>query len=171
MNYNNNQNNVLLQKLLFYYDDDNVMNNFTNIVNGNCGVSLRLIDWFVTTYCKKNHISYNIGTTYFDVFQDYKLMGKSFKKRKFDPFCRGDRVKLNNNGLCVETTIGQLNFFKWAMTNNVIEYILEHKDQLNQCHSDYVIEQKRNKLQKQMNVNAVLNVYDKNVEIVASFDS
>ena len=125
MNYNNNQNNILLQKLLFYYNDDNVMNKFINIVNGNYGVSLRLIDWFVTTYCKKNHIAYNVGTNYFDVFQNYKLMGKSFKKRKFDPFCRGDRVKVNNNGNSVETTIGQLNFFKWIIDNDI--YIVNNE--------------------------------------------
>lgn len=174
MNYSNNQNNILLQKLLCYYEDSNVLKEFINIVNGNCGVSLRLIDWFVTTYCKKNHIAYNIENNYFDVFQNYKLMGKSFKKRKFDPFCRGDRVKLTHEGYDIETTVGQLNFFKWAMTNKVVDYILERKDDLNQCHSDYVIEQKRNKMskmKKEMNVNAVLNVYEKNVEIVASFDS
>lgn len=170
MNYNNNQNNILLNKLLYYYDDVNNMNHFTDIINGNYGISLRLIDWFVTTYSKKNSVMYKVSDKYFDVFQNYKLMGKSFKKRKFDPFCRGDRVKLNNNGVCVETTIGQLNFFKWAITNNVISYILEHKDFLNYQHSEYVIQTKREKMKKDMNVNAVLNVYDRNVEIVASFD-
>tara|TARA_B100000963_G_scaffold361870_1_gene400440 strand:+ start:4400 stop:4912 length:513 start_codon:yes stop_codon:yes gene_type:complete len=170
MNYNNNQNNILLNKLLIYYNDNNVMKTFTNIINGKMGISLRLIDWFVTNYSKNHYIIYKISNKEFNVFQSYKLMGKSFKKKKFDPFCRGDRILLNFDGFNLETTIGQLNFFKWAISNNIVDYILENKDFLDSEHSKYVCEIKKKKENKNLEVNAVLNVYDKNVEIIASFD-
>ena len=31
----------------------------------------------------------------------------------------------------METTIGQLNFFKWVINNNIIEYIEKHFDEIN----------------------------------------
>ena len=170
MNYNNNQNNILLNKLLIFYDNDNIMNKFVNIIHGKYGVSLRLIDWFVTNYSKSKNIIYNINEKQFNVFQNYKLMGKSFKKKKFDPFCRGDRIILNYKTLSIETTVGQLNFFKWAISNNIVDYITENKIFLDNEHSKYVHENKMKKENKNMEVNAVFNVYDKNVELIASFD-
>ena len=59
----------------------------------------------------------------------YKSQLKSYSKKKFDPFCRRDRINFNCNNIDIETTMGQLNFFKWAIDNMVIEYItLNNKD-------------------------------------------
>ena len=59
----------------------------------------------------------------------YKSQLKSYSKKKFDPFCRRDRINFNCNNINIETTMGQLNFFKWAIDNMVIEYItLNNKD-------------------------------------------
>jgi hypothetical protein len=53
---------------------------------------------------------------------------KSFKKINFDSFRRHDRISyISNKGTSIETTIGQLNFFKWAFSNNVINYALENE--------------------------------------------
>jgi len=62
----------------------------------------------------------------FKVYEDYKLKLKAYSKKRFDPFCRWDRIKIpthENSEYCFETTIGQLNFFKWAIENKVIQYI------------------------------------------------
>ena len=61
------------------------------------------------------------------VYFDYKLKLKAYSKKRFDPFCRWDRISIPyKNGTSIETTIGQLNFFKWALENKVIEYIEEN---------------------------------------------
>lgn len=37
----------------------------------------------------------------------------------FDPFCRSKRIKFQD----FETTVGQLNFFEWAITDEILDYI------------------------------------------------
>jgi len=55
----------------------------------------------------------------------YKHVLKSYSKRFFDPFCRRERIRFEVRGASPieETTIGQLNFFKWAIENGVLAYI------------------------------------------------
>ena len=63
---------------------------------------------------------------YLEIFNeiDYKLKLKAYSKRRFDPFCRWDRITIPYKGdNSIQTTIGQLNFFKWALENDVIKYI------------------------------------------------
>ena len=56
-------------------------------------------------------------------FKVYKLKLKAYSKHRFDPFCRWDRITVPYNETShIQTTIGQLNFFKWAIENYVIEY-------------------------------------------------
>jgi len=66
----------------------------------------------------------------FNVFYSYKSQLKSFSKRNFDPFCRRNRVDFMCNDVKVSTTIGQLNFFRWAINNLVVEYILMFYDDI-----------------------------------------
>ena len=108
-------------------------------------ISLRIIDWFVTNYSKKYDTIYDINinndnitlddgkySKQFNVFRSYKAQLKSFSKRNFDPFCRRNRidymVSSDNVDIKINTTIGQLNFFRWAIDNLVIEYILKYYD-------------------------------------------
>ena len=89
-------------------------------------VSLRLLDWLSTNYSKSHKISYPIGEKNFDMYLSYKAQLKGYSKNYFDPFQRKTRINFILNGSQVETTIGQLNFFKWAIQNKVIEYAHEH---------------------------------------------
>ena len=170
MNYNNNQNNILLDKLLLYYNENNNMFELIKILNGDYNVSLRLIDWFVTNYSKNKSIIYKIDNKNFNVYQNYKLMGKSFKKKKFDPFCRGDRIMLSHENYSFETTVGQLNFFKWLISNQIFNYILENKHFLENEMSNNIKNSKDSKNNNKLNVNTVKKVYNENVELIVSFD-
>jgi hypothetical protein len=63
------------------------------------------------------------------VYIDYKLKLKAYSKRRFDPFCRWERISIPYvDDKCIETTIGQLNFFKWALENRVVDYIETNYD-------------------------------------------
>lgn len=97
------------------------------IVNGDENISLRIVDWFVTNYAKKFYTVYNISVdnpTRFKVYNDYKLKLKAYSKRRFDVFCRWERIQvIYDKEKYMETTIGQLNFFKWAIENEIIEFI------------------------------------------------
>jgi hypothetical protein len=86
------------------------------------------VDWFVTNYAKKNFTVYELPDSMddnrFKVYHDYKLKLRAYSKKRFDPFCRWERISIPyDSENFMETTIGQLNFFKWAIENRIIEYI------------------------------------------------
>ena len=148
------QKELLMKMLLEFYKGDNLLRFVSIIQGGNVmekdnsknkgersevkkpNISLRIIDWFVTNYSKKYFIVYDqpigtMGDYRFKVYNDYKLKLKSLSKRLFDPFCRWDRITIPvDTDKIVETTIGQLNFFKWAIENRILEYIEEHYQEI-----------------------------------------
>jgi hypothetical protein len=105
---------------------------FIGIVGGETHISLRIIDWFVTNYAKKYFTIYELATgtgssVRFKVYNDYKLKLKAYSKKRFDPFCRWERIQLPYNETDhIETTIGQLNFFKWAIEHQILDYIRDN---------------------------------------------
>jgi len=117
----------------FYKNHEN-LNKMMRIINGESKISLRIVDWFVTNFAKKNYTIYEMPvssnsneTVRFKVYNDYKLKLKAYSKRRFDPFCRWERISIPyDNNSFMETTIGQLNFFKWAIENRIVDYIEEH---------------------------------------------
>ena len=127
---------LYLDLLDFYAIEENI-NKFRKVIYGNIpNISLRLIDWFSTNYAKKNYTTYilNIGQDNekrFKVFDSYKLKLRAYGKDNFDAFSRGKRIIVpysNDNETQKETTIGQMNFFKWAIENNLLDYILANLD-------------------------------------------
>lgn len=178
------QNELLLNNLMDFYKDENNLTNMLKIITGESKISLRIVDWFATNYAKKNYTLYpieeNDGTIKrFKVYFDYKLKLKAYRKRRFDPFCRWDRISVPyKNGTCIETTIGQLNFFKWAIENKVINYIYEHYDEIEKdmnCRNstskrkEIVDNKKTRKKREELSVSATKSIKKEEVEIVVQF--
>lgn len=131
------QNSLLLKKLMNFYREDNNLDKIISIINGESTISLRLIDWFVTNYSKKHYIMYKLKEygveKRFKVWSDYKLELRAYSKKRFDPFCRWDRIIIPyKDDIHIQTTIGQLNFFKWALENKVLDYIKTNFEAINQ---------------------------------------
>ena len=137
----NTQNDLLLHKVLRFYNenDGKHMETMLSVINGGTNISLRIMDWFVTNYSKKHYTVYDlVGSTTatatttrakrFKVYVDYKLKLRAYSKKRFDPFCRWDRINVphKNGTMYIQTTLGQLNFFKWAIENEVLRYIQEN---------------------------------------------
>jgi hypothetical protein len=124
----NTQNDLLLNNLICFYKTPEHLQLLLSAVNGTNRISLRIVDWFVTNYAKKFYTIYEVNGNRFKVYNDYKLKLKAYSKKRFDPFCRWERINLPyetesiTSGI-LETTIGQLNFFKWAIENNILHYI------------------------------------------------
>lgn len=124
---------ILLDGLTkFFWCNDERINQMLPIINGQSKISLRVLDWFVTNYCRKYKTKYivideNGDPEKFIVHIEYKGQLKAFNKKLFDPFCRRSRIKFRyDKDNVIITTIGQLNFFKWAIKNNIIKYVEEH---------------------------------------------
>ena len=126
MNYTK-QNDILLDRLLTYYHKENNLNlkKMLSIINGESRISLRIVDWFATNYAKKHFTIFELNNNgRFKVYLNYKLNLKAYSKKRFDPFCRWQRITIPyDDKNSIQTTIGQLNFFKWAIENGVINYI------------------------------------------------
>lgn len=170
------------------------------ILTSHSKLSLRLIEYFITTYSRKNKTHYTkTNGEIFEVFNDYKCQLDSFKKKHFDPFKRtelidfeysqevidneflpadtmvvmddntinyideikiGDKIKVSkqgasrvvteikqlngeyNIGICVishrfETTVAQLNFFRWLLENEVLDYIHYNYESIKKSNKEY----------------------------------
>ena len=66
------QNELLLKNLLEYYEEEPTLNKMLNIINGESSISLRIVDWFVTNYAKKNFTVYNLRS----IFQGQESRGR-----------------------------------------------------------------------------------------------
>ena len=197
-----------MESLTDFFTENNHIDYMLPIVNGNSSISLRIIDWFVTNYAKKNNISYYTNhlmdvqeggnivkkpvTRQFIVYLNYKSQLKAYSKKQFDPFCRRERISFyydKENELV--TTVGQLNFFRWAIENHVLEYINDNLEEIETDMNQSVrsLYNKRNKSKKnkkkngggegskkqrrkrqELSVNATKSVSKHNVKILVKFE-
>ena len=132
----------LLSTLLEFYQKPEHLETLKQIVNREYMVnehkklSIRMVNWFVTNYAKQYFTVYDVpGNTEgeqgrrFFVWTNYKSTEDSYSKQMFDPYCRKERILIPyNEEQRIETTIGQLHFFKWAIMNKVLDYIVQHFD-------------------------------------------
>lgn len=117
----------VLYRLEKFYADAANFDRVKNILDGKSKISLRLIDWFVTNYSKKYNVTYvTKSQKHMIVYLAYKSHLKAYSKKMFDPFCRWKRIKFHD----METTVGQLNFFEWAITDDVLKYLEEHQEEV-----------------------------------------
>ena len=111
---------------------------------------------------------------------DYKLKLRSYNKRRFDPFCRWERINIPyKDGTSIQHTIGQLNFFKWGFENDVIKYIEEHyaeiETDMNNRNStakkkNTPVNQQTRKKREELSISASKTIKNEEVEIVVKFN-
>lgn len=115
---------LIVMSLQTFYAQRKDLAEIMELLQGTSIISLRLIDWFVTNYAKRHNIGYVIGGQEFMVYMSYKSQLKAYSKKLFDPFCRRERIMFSLPGTDqFITTVGKLNFFRWAIEKNVIEYL------------------------------------------------
>lgn len=144
-----NSKDLLMLSLSKYYTK-NTINKILPIIEGESNISLRLIDWFVTNYSKKyNTVVTKIQSNniiHFNVYLSYRSQLKAYSKQSFDPFRRRDRITFfYDKENSIETTIGQLNFFRWIIQNDILDYIIHN---LKDIEADMINIQKENQNKK-----------------------
>jgi hypothetical protein len=124
-------------------------------LNGEAPLSLRIIDWFVTKYSRKSFVRYPLNGQEFLVYLSYKGQLKAYSKQYFDPNCRRERIMFTiPNHEQFMTTIGKLNFFRWALESKILDYMEAHEEDIRKGYNAYLKEtiqvQKRNKSDSSM---------------------
>ena len=181
------QNDLLLNNLMEFYKNETNLDDMLKIITGESRISLRIVDWFATNYAKKYYTLYTIDESEnnverrFKVYVDYKLKLKAYSKKRFDPFCRWDRISIPyKGGKYIETTIGQLNFFKWALENKVVDYIDKNYELIEKdmnCRNStskrketIVDNSKTRKKREELSISATKSIKKEKVEILVQFN-
>ena len=125
-----NKTDVLSKTLQEYFQKSCNMKILYSYLEGKDKVSLRIFDFLCTKYVKQSNVIYylNQGNKRipFNLGVAYKTQLKAYSKLQFDPFKRHDRIVIpcslsSDNKLT--TTVGQMNFFKFAIDNKLIDWI------------------------------------------------
>ena len=134
----------LLQALERFFEEKQHFETLKNFIEQKGECSLRLLDCLVTNYARDNpDVHYLVSSVsepidVFDVYGQYKTQLKSFSKKQFDPFGRihkssnTKKYELHNKATKekISTTVGQMNFFKWAIQNDILEYAKDNTDKI-----------------------------------------
>lgn len=139
--FDTKENNILEKNKHFYSYDKKYIDLLLNIINRHSDISIRVLDWFVANYSKKNDTHYktkiNGKEQIFYVHAEYKNQLSGYSKFYFDPFCRKRKIiytyrstNKNNDNIEFVSSIGQLNFFQWAIKYKIIDYVKNNLEKI-----------------------------------------
>ena len=125
--------NQTLEKVLtnFYQNSDNA-ERFAKLRSGEItkNLSLRQLNYFVTNYAKQHNIELVIEKKgkfeVFNVHENYRNCLKTYTPTYFDIVSRGDHTQWVIGTYNLNTTIGQLNFFKWLIEHQLDVYVAKN---------------------------------------------
>lgn len=130
---------LVIAKLQKFYQNTPDIDNLMPYLTGTAPISLRIIDWFVTKESRKNFTQFILNNQKFVVFLSYKGQLRAYSKKYFDPNCRRERIMFEIPGKePFLTTIGKLNFFRWAYECHVIEYIENNIETLRENYNKFL---------------------------------
>lgn len=135
-----NKHSLIMKKVTEFFDVRENFEKFRPILVHDSPLSLRVLDWSTTNWSKKNPVYL---TTFrhgyeekINMFLDYKAHLKAFSKKSFDPFCRRERMMYKFSCDTEErtyiTTAAQMNFFKWAIESNILDYCIINSNLIEQ---------------------------------------
>jgi hypothetical protein len=132
---------LVISSLQRFYANHPEIEKVLSYLNGDAPLSLRIIDWFVTKYSRKNFVRYPLNGQDFLVYLSYKGQLKAYSKQYFDPNCRRERIMFKIPGQeQFMTTIGKLNFFRWALESKILDYIEAHEEEIRSGYNSYLKE-------------------------------
>lgn len=130
---------LILNKLQIRYQKDKELQNWFLSFIQKPTISLRTVEWLASSYSKRNNVSYYVkrqdGTRFlFHLHPSYKTQIKAYTRTNFDPFKRKKSITIHlpsfqtspQPGDTNITTLSQLNFFRWAFENGVIDYAIKN---------------------------------------------
>ena len=139
------------------------------IINNEDPISLRLLNWFAMKHSATMEsleiINESGERELFDVKISYRARLNTHSKKYFDPFRRGKRFDYHydrtNQDKTVETTLCQLNFFRWLFLHDLMDYVDDQFDALKYRMGTYNNVEKKKKETKKENWQEPASVLDK----------
>lgn len=124
-----------LQRFYANVDNFNALYDITRPESGRRSdrLSLRVVECLVTNYSKTHRVEFEQpdNALPFNLYMSYREQLAFYSKRMFDPFARRNKTTIRSpaeDEREITTTPGQMNFFRWAITNGVLEYARQHQD-------------------------------------------
>ena len=157
---------LVISSLQRFYSSHPEIDKVIEYLTGDAPLSLRIIDWFVTKYSRKNFVRYPLNGQEFLVYLSYKGQLKAYSKQYFDPNCRRERIMFTIPGYePFMTTIGKLNFFRWALETKILDYIKASEDEIRTGYNTYLKE--TTQLQKRLK-NETMSSTESNVTMTTT---
>ena len=113
-----------------------------DLLEGRSRISLRVLDYFITTYSRAHKVILCLSPDgrlvehgddgqkldRVNVHNAYRSQLQAYGKAMFDPFRRRERISFAPvPGIApISTTVGQLNCMRWLQTTGVIQYVDAH---------------------------------------------
>jgi hypothetical protein len=165
---------LVISSLQRFYSSHPEIDKVISYLTGDAALSLRIIDWFVTKYSRKNFIRYPLNGQDFLVYLSYKGQLKAYSKQYFDPNCRRERImfKIPNHEQFM-TTIGKLNFFRWALESKILDYIEEYEEEIRTGYNAYLKEtmQHQKRIKNSTASSTESNISSNSMETTATINS
>ena len=124
---------VLLKSLDKFYEEAGHFDQLCSILHppdGQQKISLRMLDWVCCNYSKSRNSLHSAEidgeVKVFHIYLSYKQQLRALSKKLFDPFAR--RSKITYRG--ISTTIGQLAWFRWAISHDLLAFTKTHADDI-----------------------------------------
>ena len=160
----------VLHRLDNFYSNEENFNRVKDILESKTKASLRLIDWLVTNYAKKHNISYLTKSgKHVIMYLAYKSHLKAYSKKMFDPFCRWKRIQFKG----MDTTVGQLNFFEWAIQDEVLDYLFNNiediQKDMDECSTSIIPKDGERRKRHELSRSATKSICRHDVKVSVSF--
>ena len=122
---------ILHDALVSFFNNQENYNKLTESMKSK-NLPPRLLDFFVTQFCKNEPIFiyitpkiHNIGII--DIYTSYKLQLKSFHKKNFNLFEKKPEVRIENRNKSVLLSLPKINVYKWLIENDILSYIQQNQ--------------------------------------------
>ena len=120
-----------LHEIASFYDDEVCCGVLVPMVTQTMDISLRMIDWLLVNWAKKNKILTRTpdGKEVINIYSTYKDHLKHYRRKLFDPFRRRERIFFSHprdQSSILSTTVGQLNFTFWALKYGIFDTCRKH---------------------------------------------
>lgn len=114
--------NVLEQSILEFFSDESNFKSLRALLS-NKRIQPRLIDYYVTQFCKNTPEFFIREDGLNDVYNSYKLQLKGYHKKQFNLFEKRNIITLKCNGAMICLPLAKVNVYRWLITHGVSELL------------------------------------------------